>query len=298
MSQLRKAARRKAKIRLGLAGPAGSGKTATALLIAYGICGDWNKISLIDSESGSGDLYANHKIGETKIGEYNILPLEAPFTPEKYSAAIRECEEAGMEVVIIDSITHEWSGQGGCLDLHEQAVQRMRTPNSYTAWAEITPRHQKFIDSILQSKAHIITTVRSKTDYILTEKNGKQVPQKVGMAAVTRDGFEYELTVSLDLSLEHKALASKDRTGMFMDQPSFIPSSFTGQQIVEWCESGIDVDQEISDAVNKLKKCNSKEDLTILKEMLPNHVINSDIFKNEGTKRFNEITNKKEKVNA
>lgn len=228
---LRKAEKKQAKIRLGIAGPSGAGKTYTALLIAYGITNDWEKIAIIDSENGSADLYED-------LGAYNVLPLSAPYHPEKYIQALSECEMAGMEVIIMDSITHEWNGKGGCLDLHEAVTAKMRIPNSFTAWAEITPLHQRFIDSILQSRCHIITTVRSKTDYVLAEKNGKQVPQKVGMAAQTRDGFEYELTISFDLDTDHKAFTSKDRTGLFMGKPSFIPSSETGKAILDWCNDG------------------------------------------------------------
>src|SRR5688500_5846514 len=111
MSNLRKATRQKAKIRLGLSGPSGSGKTFTALLIASGMT-TWDKIALIDTENGSCDLYSN-------LGDYSVLPISAPYTPEKYIQALKECEAAGMEVIIIDSITHEWSGKGGCLDIHE-----------------------------------------------------------------------------------------------------------------------------------------------------------------------------------
>lgn len=230
--QLRKATRQKAKMRLGLAGPSGSGKTYTALLLASGIT-SWNKIAIIDSENGSGDLYSD-------LGEYNIIPITAPYTPEKYIEALILCEQSRMEVIIIDSISHEWSGKGGCLEIHEEIVRGMKNPNSYTAWAQVTPRHQKFIDAILQSKCHVITTVRSKTDYVLTEKNGKQVPEKVGMAAVTRDGFEYELTVSFDLTQDHKAFTSKDRTNLFSSKPPFIPDSETGRAIIKWCDGGAD----------------------------------------------------------
>jgi hypothetical protein len=237
--QLKKASRKQVKLRLGLSGPSGSGKTASALLLAYGITNDWNKVALIDSENDSASLYANITLpnGQT-IGEFNTVSITAPFAPEKYIEAIKLCEDAGIEVVVIDSITHEWSGKGGCLDIHEQFTKKMKTPNSYTAWAEVTPRHQAFIDSILQSKCHVITTVRSKTEYVMVERNGKQVPQKMGMAAVTREGFEYELSVSLDVDTDHKASASKDRTGLFMDQPSFIITPETGKQILNWCLTG------------------------------------------------------------
>ena len=227
--QLHTASRQQAKLRIGLAGTSGSGKTYSALQLAYGLVGDWSKIALIDTENGSGDLYSH-------LGNYQVLTLEAPFTPERYIEAIEACEAANMEVIVIDSISHEWNGTGGCLELHDQVVQKMRTPNSFTAWAQITPRHDKFVQKILQTHCHVITTVRSKTDYILVEKNGRQTPQKAGMGQVTRDGFEYELTVSFDLDQEHKAFASKDRTGLFSDRAPEIITPETGKKLLEWAD--------------------------------------------------------------
>jgi len=285
MSKLRQAARAKAKIRLGLSAVSGGGKTMSALLIAKGICGDLSKVALIDTENGSGDLYAH-------IGNYNVLPLESDFTPEKYINAIHECENAGMEVIIIDSITHEWDGKGGILD-----ISNSMTGNSYTNWAKLTPRHQAFIDAILQSKCHIITTVRRKQDYeMTTNSQGKLVPQKVGLKEVTREGFEYELTVNLELDTKHYASASKDRTGLFSGKPEFKPSEETGKMIAEWCESGLDVTVEVNDAIAKLKKCNNKEELTLLKETLPSYVSDDKRFKEAGLKRFNEINKPQEKT--
>lgn len=291
--QLRKATRQQAKIRLGLSGPSGSGKTYTALLIAFGITNDWTKIAVIDSENGSADLYSN-------LGEYNVLPITAFYEPEKYISAIEACEKAEMEVIIIDSITHEWSGKGGCLDIHERETAAMKIPNSFTAWAKVTPRHQSFVDKILQSKCHIITTVRSKTDYVLAEKNGKQVPQKVGMAAQTRDGFEFELTLSLDMDQDHKAFSSKDRTQLFAGKPPFIPSSETGKMIKEWCESGVDQEtlhkEELTNAISNLKNCKTIDDLTMLRQGLSNYVVNHESFKEAGLTRYNEINKPKEQT--
>ena len=223
---LRKATRQKAKIRLGLSAPAGGGKTLSALLIASGMT-SWDKIALIDTENGSGDLYSH-------LGEYNVLSLDAPYTPERYVEAIQQCEKAGMEVIIIDSITHEWDGKGGILEIHSSM-----TGNSFTNWASITPRHQKFINAILSSPCHIITTVRRKQDYEMTKDgNGKIKVEKVGLKEITREGFEYELTVNLELDIKHNAKSSKDRTGLFMDQPEFVPSVATGKLILDWCNSG------------------------------------------------------------
>ena len=254
MAGLRKAQRRAAKIRLGLASPSGGGKTYSALLIAKGLAGSWDKVAIIDTENGSADLYSH-------LGDFNVLQLTAPYHPEKYIDAIRECEQAGMEVIIIDSITHEWSGVGGCLELQQIATERQRIKNTYTAWKEVTPRHQKFIDAVLQSNCHIITTVRSKTDYLQVEHEGKKSIQKVGMAQVTRDGFEYELTVSLELDVNHYAVTSKDRTCLFEGKPSFVPSEETGKMLKEWCESGVDIRKQCLDDI---EKCQSKADVDAL----------------------------------
>lgn len=222
---LRKATRSKAKIRLGLSAVSGGGKTYSAILIAKGLCGDLSKVAIIDTENNSADLYAH-------LGDYNVLPLSAPFAPERYIEAIRACEKAGMEVIIIDSIAHEWEGKGGCLELQEQLGGK------YQDWAKITPRHRAFIDAILQSPAHVITTVRRKQDYEMVKDNGKMKVEKAGLKEITREGFEYELTINLQLNQNHLATPSKDRTGLFTDKPEFIPTEKTGELIKKWCDSG------------------------------------------------------------
>ena len=195
--ELRQAQKSKTKIKVGLLGPSGSGKTYSALLLASGMT-DWEKIAIIDTENGSADLYSH-------LGKYNVLTLEAPFTPEKYIEAIQACEKSGMEVIIVDSITHEWDGKGGILDIHSSMIG-----NSFTNWGKVTPRHNAFIDKILQSPCHVVATMRAKQDYVLNEVNGKQVPQKVGLKAVTRDGVDYEFTLVFDIDIKHNAEASKD----------------------------------------------------------------------------------------
>lgn len=184
--QFQTASRKKAKIKLGLSAVSGGGKTYSALLIAFGITGDWSKIGVIDTENKSAELYSH-------LGNYQTLPLEAPYSPERYIEAIKAGEKAGFEVIIIDSITHEWDGKGGIID-----ISNSMSGNSFTNWAKLTPRHQAFIDTILQSPCHIITTVRRKQDYEMTkDSSGKLQVQKAGLKEVTREGYEYELTVNL-----------------------------------------------------------------------------------------------------
>jgi hypothetical protein len=224
--KLQQAERKQAKIKLGLQSPSGAGKTYSALLLAYGLINDWSKIAVIDTENHSADLYAH-------LGNYQVLVLDQPFTPERYMEAIEICEKAGIEAIIIDSISHEWEGTGGILDVHGAMIG-----NSFTNCAKVTPRHNAFIQKILQSPCHIIATIRSKQDYVLSEKNGKMVPEKVGLKGVTREGLDYEFTLVFELDLKHQATATKDRTGLFMDKPSFMISPATGQRILAWCQSG------------------------------------------------------------
>lgn len=283
MTLLRKATRQKAKIRLGLSAVSGGGKTYSAILIAKGLCGDLSKVAIIDTENGSADLYSH-------LGDYNVLTLSAPFAPEKYIEAIKACEKAGMEVVIIDSITHEWDGKGGCLEICDQLTQASSSKNSYTSWAKVTPRHQAFIDAILQSPCHMITTVRRKQDYEMSKgSDGKLKVEKAGLKEVTREGFEYELTVNLELNHGHFATASKDRTGLFMGKPEFQPSEETGKMIIDWCESGVDAGLQVKEAISKLANCQSKEDLTMFKETLPLYVVQSPEFIEAGNSRYKEI---------
>jgi uncharacterized lipoprotein NlpE involved in copper resistance len=224
--QLRKATRKKAKIRLGLSAVSGGGKTYSAILIAKGLCGDLSKVAIIDTENGSADLYAH-------LGDFNVLPLTPPFTPERYTEAIKACEKSGMEVIIIDSISHEWDGKGGCLEIVESLGGK------YQDWAKVTPRHQRFIEAILYSTCHVITTVRRKQDYEMTkDNNGKIKIEKGGLKEITREGFEYELTTNLEMDMLHNATASKDRTNLFMGKPAFVPSEKTGEAIAQWCEAG------------------------------------------------------------
>lgn len=273
---LHQAKRSKARIRIALNGPSGSGKTYSALLLAYGLTGDWGKIAVIDTENHSADLYSD-------LGQYYVLSLNEPYTPKRYSEAILLCEASGIECVIIDSITHEWNGKGGCLEMHEQITAAMRVPNSFTAWASVTPEHQSFIDSILKSKCHVISTIRSKTEYVLTERNGKQVPVKVGMAPITRDGFEFEVTVSFDLDAEHYAFISKDRTNLFSGKPKFRITSETGKTILDWCNAGEDLTESVK---AQIQGCITLDDLNALYRKYP------DLSENlipEFTRRKQEI---------
>jgi hypothetical protein len=257
--QLQTASRKKAKIKLALQGPSGSGKTMSALLLSFGLTGKWASIAVVDSENHSAELYSH-------LGNYNVVNIGSPFTPEKYCEAIKLCEKSGIEVIILDSISHEWDGSGGILDIHGNMAG-----NSFTNWSKLTPRHNDFVQTILQSPCHIIGTIRSKQDYVLQEKNGKQVPEKVGMKGVTRDGMDYEFTLVLDIDIKHNASASKDRTQLFSGQPEFKITSDTGKKILQWCNSGSVPEPSATPAEElevpfeeQIQNCNSLKELIAL----------------------------------
>lgn len=274
--QLKQSQRQQVRLKLGLSGASGFGKTYSALQLAYGMTEDWSKIAVIDTENSSASLYSD-------LGNYNVLDLQTPYSPERYIQAIELCENSGIEVIIIDSITHEWNGTGGCLDIHEKLGGRFQD------WANVTPRHQAFINKILQSTCHIITTTRRKIDYSLDiASNGKTQVVKHGTKEITRDGFEYELTINFELVNEnHLAKASKDRTGLFMNRPEFIITSETGKIILDWCNSGIQSENQsipmeippqiqqrvtIEEEVYKaIQDCNSIAELLTLYKQFPQY---------------------------
>ncbi len=267
--KLRKSSRRQARIKMALQGPAGSGKTYSSLLIAKGLLnGKFEKVAVIDSEKGSSDLYAD-------LGNYNVVALDN-FSPETYIQAIELCEREGMEVIIIDSITHAWEF---LLDYHGSL-----SGNSFTNWNKITPRQRAFMDKIISSNVHIIATMRTKQDYVLNQKDGKYVPEKVGLKAVQRDGVEYEFTLILDLDIKHFAKSSKDRTGLFMDKPEFKITTGVGKQLYDWCNSGVSLDQ----MKEQVKNCHTNRQLNELyakfsdfaEDLNPDFVQQQDLIKN------------------
>lgn len=258
--QIRKASRKKAKLRLGVSAPSGAGKTLGALLLAYGIMREaypdatnqqiWDKIGLIDTEEGSGELYVGvHKHGVT-IAEYGYIRLSAPFTAVKYIEANKAMEAAGIEVIITDSSTHAWAGTGGLLEKHGRLTDNDPKKNSYTAWRHITPDHNALVDTWLQSPAHIIVTMRSKVEYAQqTGPNGKTQVVKLGMAPVQREGMEYEFTVFFDINDQSIAHATKDRTDLyssvnasgFLEKRDFMITPKIGQELFQWLNKGADV---------------------------------------------------------
>lgn len=217
----KKAERKLAKLRLGICGPSGSGKTWSSLLLATGIS---TKIALLDTER-RGHLYA-------KDFDFDIEELDAPYSPDRYIEKIKLAEKEGYEVLIIDSLSHAWVGDGGVLSIVD------KSGDTFTkGWKIATPKQNALIDTIITSKMHIIVTMRSKTEYVLeANEKGKMAPRKVGLAPVQRDGLEYEFTMFMDMN-EKMAHVTKDNTNLY-NHEYVQPSLEMGEKILEWLLDG------------------------------------------------------------
>ena len=249
MSLFQQAQRRKAMLRLALCGPSGCGKSHSALLIASGLTS--GNIFVIDTEKGSALL----EQGKLSIPEFSHAELSQPFSPARYCEYINTAVQEGADCIIVDSLSHAWSGIGGILDEHDKATLADQSHNSWAAWREVTPEHNRLVDTMLQCNAHLIVTMRTKTAWEVVEnEKGKKKPVKIGMKPEQREGLEYEFTVVLDLSVEkHIATSSKDRTSLF-DGKHFMPTQETGLQLVEWLDQGIDPTILSAEKMEALKK--------------------------------------------
>lgn len=236
-----KVTRKKAKLRMALTGVSGSGKTLSALYIAYGITGDWNKIALIDTEHERARFYADRS--DLGTGEFLYAPFEPPYSPMRYKEfVLKGALAVGSDgVVIVDSFTHAWNNEGGVLDIKEQ-IAKQPGKNSYTAWHEAGIEQNNLVNTILAVDCHTIVTMRSKMDYAMQEnEKGKMQPVKMGLAPIQREDTEYEFDIVLDIARNHVATASKDTT--FLDKFGAVITPELGVQLKEWLDNGVEPDR-------------------------------------------------------
>lgn len=224
------------KIKAGIRGPAGTGKTFSSLLFAYGLTGDWRKICVIDTENGRGNLYAEEKQtdGSYIYREYMIIPLDRDYHPKRYEQAIDLACKNGMEVIIIDSLSHAWSGMGGCLWLADQA-ERNGTKGPLK-WSASTSFEQQLRHKIMSCPAHVICTLRTKNEWqmVYDERRKKEVIQIVGMKEDYKDGIEYEFNIYMNIETGAKCQTIKDNTQLLPKE--FVITPEHGQSLKEWCQ--------------------------------------------------------------
>ena len=233
--QIERATKEQARGRIGLVGPAGSGKTYTLLVIATELARPDGKIVVIDTEHKSSAKYSD-------LFEFDVLHLAEDYDPERYVKAIKYCEQQGYDVIGIDGLSHAWTGTGGALQQVDDATVRSRG-NQFAGWRVVTPKHNALVEAMLQSDAHIIATMRSKTDYVVEiNDKGKAVPKKVGMAPVQREGMDYEFDIVFDIDTEHRAIVSKTRCAALTDKIFAKLSTENAKIIRDWLSDGVVVE--------------------------------------------------------
>jgi uncharacterized protein YjhX (UPF0386 family) len=237
MSMFTKAVRHQLKGKIAIDGPSGSGKTFTALRLATALA-DGGKIAVINTESGAIQKYLGLSPDGT-TWEFDVCEL-TNFAPTAYTEAILEAGKSGYSVLLIDSLSHAWEGEGGALEQVTKASDRSK--NSFTAWKDVTPQHNRMIQAILKSPCHVVATMRSKTEYVLeVNEKGKSVPLKVGMAPVQRAGMEYEFDLYLSMDWDHVMRASKSRCPDLDGVLAVKPSVNTFLPFAQWLNEGTPV---------------------------------------------------------
>jgi len=239
--QFKLATKEQSRLRMALDGPAGAGKTYTALMFAFALQERvGGKVGLIDTEHASAAKYAD------EFPPFDVLVLDS-FAPDTYAEAIKLAESAGYNILVIDSLSHAWDGVEGALEQVDKAAAR--SGNSYTAWRDVTPMHRRMVEAILQSDCHIIATMRSKMEYVLEEQTTSkgrtvQVPRKVGLAPIQRQGMEYEFDLIADLDIEHKMIVSKSRCSAVDGAVVLKPKGDWLSPVIDWLTSGKEVTPE------------------------------------------------------
>lgn len=285
----RKAERKKAKLRLGMCGASGNGKTWSSLEIAFGMTtGD--KIFFIDTESGRGELYQGlkSKHDSSIVFDYNYYRLDVPYSVERYIEAIKNAEQNGCEVLIIDSLSHAWSGEGGVLSVVDKAGGQFQG-----GWKQGTPKQNALIDTIIASKMHIICNFRVKTEYVMElNEKGKHAPRKIGLAPIQRDQVEYEFTMFMSMSPEHIAHVTKDNTQIY-DQQFVQPSPDMGRKLLTWLNMGNDFKGVIlSDILDEIHTIENMKEMNDYKSKYINYYKQ---YATDYPEEFAKITEAKDK---
>lgn len=248
----KKATKAKARLRMALCGPSGSGKTYSALKIGTALV-DGGKILVLDTERGSASKYAD-------VFEFDCFDewdTVGGYNPEKLIEMIHEAGRQDFALVIIDSLSHFWFGSGGELDIVDKVAKRSQSGNSFTAWKEVTPIHNKLVATLLNSPMHVICTMRTKTEWVIEEnERGKKQPRKIGTTPIMRDGIEFEFDVCGDMDQENNLIISKSRCPALARQVFGRPGADIAQLLAAWLSDGVDAPKPPPDPelAGKLRK--------------------------------------------
>ena len=246
--ELTLARREKMKAAIAYIGGSGSGKTLSMLITAYGMMKEaypdladeevFQKIGVVDTEHRRSQIYAGTTITDLKIHPFYHIDLQAPFSPSRYDEAIRALKNGGCEVVIVDSLSHAWDGEGGLLEMQQQAG------GNFQAWAKVKPHIQSFIKSLTENDVHILASMRTKQDYQVEQgETGKLDIKKLGLKPIQKDDLEYEFMIVWQLDQDHIARTTKDNSGIFENQPAKVTPEH-GSKLFKWLDQGVDVKAE------------------------------------------------------
>jgi hypothetical protein len=230
MTQLtfRSATKEQAKARIALTGPTGSGKTYTALVIGTRLA---DRVAVIDTEHGSASKYAD---------EFTFDTLQfTTFEPTALVDALAVAAHRTYEVVIVDSLSHFWSGAGGMLEQVDNAARRAGAGNSFAGWKDVRPMERAMIEALLAYPGHVIVTMRTKTDYVVeTDERGRKVPRKIGLKPEQREGIEYEFDIVGDLDYENVLVISKSRAKPLSGLVIRKPGVEFADSVLAWLNAG------------------------------------------------------------
>jgi hypothetical protein len=251
---IRKAQRSGARLVVGIAGISGSGKTFSALQLAYGLANyDASKVGFIDTENRRGSLYADALTHPTtgEVQPFYIGDLEPPFTPQRYSDAIKAFQDAGVEVLVIDSISHEYEGTGGVLEMREPLPGKAGKRDNY-AKAE----HKKMMNTLLQSSMHIVACVRAREKVIIEKKGGETVYVPQGVQPIQEKSFMFEMTASLmmwDAGKSQQVLKCPDELKHILGRENDYITAADGAALRAWVDGAAQVDPALEKARSDLK---------------------------------------------
>lgn len=292
--QVGDAIREKQKALIGLVGPSGSGKSVSALRLAFGIVKEmhpdlpeeelWKKIGAADTEHKRLLNYVGQEFDGMKIGSFKYINFEPPYTTDRYNMAIKLLKQQGVEVIVVDSLSHQWQGEGGVVETHGQMQG-----NSFQNWGKLAPQSSGLVKSLTTADVHMITTLRVKSDYVIEQVDGKNVPKKVGMKPVQKDDMEYEFDTVFSIGMDHMARVSKDITNLFYDD--FLITEEIGSKLYRYLELGVDVQAEerakrVAAEKEKIEQVGKIREWSAANEDIAKVVTNSEFKKNAQLEDF------------
>jgi hypothetical protein len=258
----RPAAREGVALLISIAGASGSGKTMSALRLARGLAGD-QPFALLDTESGRAKHYAD------RFQPWHHGDLEPPFTAERFGEAIKAADQAKYPVVVVDSFSHEYAGEGGVLEQADAELDRMagddpkrREAVKMASWIKPKTRHKRLVSQLLQLRCHLIVCLRAEEKIEIVRQNGKTVirPKESpagldGWVPITEKSFPYEMTLSLLLTPDAPGipkpikLQEQHRVLLPLDQPL---SEEAGQALSHWAAGDAAPAGEFDDRIKEL----------------------------------------------